>query len=774
MIYENNDSPTGLYLRKLRLVNYCNFEDQTFEFVKSDGTPYKFVCFFGPNGIGKCVSGDTYVIAKAMPWNSGMVKIRDLFPKDLTDDTWYNAADSGVFEVFSDGYFFPVKNIYYNGVQPAIRLKTRSGFSITGSKERHQVLSVKNGQIQFVKLSDLTPGDIVCIDRHQDTSHYTELSWSLSRLLGYLVSEGDFTGRRARFTNYDYEVLEDYCDCAEEYFGIRPEIKPRGYVDLGKNASATLLKIGLTAVKSGEKTVPASILKTDHRAVANFLRAYFEGDGGVEKDICAVTCCSKSELLIEQIQLLLLRLGVVAVRSKKNASYNDLPYTSWRLTIQGENVEKFAQAVGFVSTRKNKELASLLNLSRNPNRDLLPKELASKTIELFKTWVESQGLHFSRIEHKQTWNGLHCLQPNYLETVKEGVSRQKLLACSEKIQFCGVFNLYHQYFFDRVESLEECREELFDLCVDEKHRFWTNGFISHNSTLLEAVSMLTMNSTGREAYHVRESLKKYIRNPDYDPAFEHMKGMRYDKCYIAGRAAPKLPDMLIEGTYVLDGKDYVIQMNQDGYLRNDFAPLPPEGCEPEDAHQYLNSGPWGSDHLTYRQRIAHFITADNDLSMNKFQLHYSQMESYEQIISEIMRYKADCVVPSGITPLDNGYCTDFVITKRDHRIHFKRMSAGERKICKSFSDLLNLMRDLSCPEPGDIKMDGWPRLLLLDNVEMHVYYDRHITLIECLKRVFKKQQIFATTHSGVLIQRFLKEENDRENELWIDLEQRNG
>lgn len=294
------------------------------------------------------------------------------------------------------------------------------------------------------------------------------------------------------------------------------------------------------------------------------------------------------------------------------------------------------------------------------------------------------------------------------------------------------------------------------------------------STLLEAITMLTMNSTGRNNRHVQESLKKFVRNPDYDPAFEHMKGRSYANCYVSGMSDAELPDMLIEGTYVLNGKDYIVAMNQNGYTRNDFAPIPPVDTEPEDAAQYLNSGPWGDNHLTYRQRIAHFVTADSDLAMSKFQLHYSQMEHFEAIISEIMRYKADCIVPSGITPLDNRYCTDFVITKKEHKIHFKRMSAGERKICKSFSDLLNLMHDLSCPEPGDIKMEGWPRLLLLDNVEMHVYYDRHVTLVECLKRVFSQQQIFAATHSGVLIQRFLKGENDTKNELWVDLEKRNG
>ena len=70
-------------------------------------------------------------------------------------------------------------------------------------------------------------------------------------------------------------------------------------------------------------------------------------------------------------------------------------------------------------------------------------------------------------------------------------------------------------------------------------------------------------------------------------------------------------------------------------------------------------------------------------------------------------------------------------------------------------------------------MPGWPKILLMDNLVMHVYYDRHATMVDCLKRVFSEQQIFSTTHSGTLISRQLAKENDWENELWIDLEKVN-
>jgi len=358
-----------------------------------------------------------------------MCQISELFPDNLTEDTWYDAN----FDIYTGhGHKFkPVKKIYYNGEKPALALATSCGFSITGSSDRHQILAVREGEIQFIKLSDLKIGDYVHINR-TPLSGNVPISDSIARILGYLIAEGDCHLNRWRFTNYDQEILEDYQECIMDYFGVQSEIK-RDHIDVHKKQTDTLSLCGLTKEKSGEKSVPALILEADDRGIHNFLQAYFEGDGGVEYDIQAVTCCSKSHRLMKQIHLLLLRCGIVSVLSKKNQTYNGSPYLSWRITIQGENVQKYADKIGFISTRKNNELYSLLSsvVVRNPNKDILPKELAAPIIEEIKQHIDKNGLAFSRIQHKQTWNGLHCLQPSYMNAVKNGVSRDKISRCMD-------------------------------------------------------------------------------------------------------------------------------------------------------------------------------------------------------------------------------------------------------------------------------------------------------------------------------------------------------
>ncbi len=292
------------------------------------------------------------------------------------------------------------------------------------------------------------------------------------------------------------------------------------------------------------------------------------------------------------------------------------------------------------------------------------------------------------------------------------------------------------------------------------------------STLLEAILLLTMNRFGRGMDRIRRSLFKYVYNENYNPG-------------LSDAETKPGKNMFVEGVYQMGGKEYVIQLTENGWLRNDFSPVPTISDPTiEDMSEAAQLGPWGEDHLKHTQRICHYVTSDSDLSLNKFQLVTHHMQNFEDIMTEIMRWPAKCIAPPELegwtSQEDRTYCTDYTITKTKRRTgnqvitHFRRMSAGERKITKSFSDLLNMMYSLEYPEPGEPSMLHWPRLLLIDNIEMHAYFDRHVRLLNCMKRVFSHQQIFATTHSGVLIERAQRNGHDRQEELWFDLGEING
>ena len=67
------------------------------------------------------------------------------------------------------------------------------------------------------------------------------------------------------------------------------------------------------------------------------------------------------------------------------------------------------------------------------------------------------------------------------------------------------------------------------------------------------------------------------------------------------------------------------------------------------------------------------------------------------------------------------------------------MSDGEKKICA----LLKALCD-----PDYVYNTN---IILIDNIEMHIYFKRHAKMFDALKHIFSKYQIITTTHSGTLI-----------------------
>jgi hypothetical protein len=457
-------------------------------------------------------------------------------------------------------------------------------------------------------------------------------------------------------------------------------------------------------------------------------------------------------------------------------------------------VQKFAEKIGFISSRKRKELAQLLKNSNNPNYDVVPSSLLFGLHRMVQKHIEDTERTFSRSDYHNTSNGLHILQPNYLRAVKKGISKNKIDRCFETCGFTPdetLSWLSEDYLFDEIAEAKDGFDDLFDICVENEHAYWTNGFISHNSTILEAISLLNWNMTNRGYSLVdtreaaRNVLRQYVYDQDYQPAYERLKDYRYNSQtseQFEKKKEEKGLDMLVEGIFDLDGKEYAVQLTQDGYVRNDFAPVLNDlDATDEEISTEMRKGPWGEEHLKYRQRMIHHISSDNDLSMSKFQLHYPMAPKFDDIIELIMRFPTHCIVPKGLTEYDQGYCTDIVVDKvqkhrgdRKTRVHYKRFSAGERKICKSFSQILNLMYDLENPGYNEIALPGWPPILLMDNIEMHVYFDRHVTMVDRVKEVFQKQQVFVTTHSGILVPRYQRDGHDADSELYIDLEPVNG
>ena len=467
----------------------------------------KLVMLYGEEGGGKCVSGDTFIVEK----NKGQIKISELFSEfgELKVDTWYSLKIP--IEVCINGEYEKVESVYYNGKKKTTKITTSCGYNLEGSYDKHKVLSVCNGNVSWKKLKDLQEGDFVCMSRKSQFPLQSKISTNIASVLGYMIAEGYCGEKRSNmnFTNFDLSVMEDFVYNYKESFGKMPLQSPdrKTEASISVDIVKKLVSLGLERVLSVEKTIPHSILSGNYDVVATFLRSYFEGDGYVsEKN---VGCCSKSYNLMHEIQLLLLRFGIVSSVNRKvsKLSYTDKypnGYESWRLNIDGLNVLKYAEHVGFVSPKKKKSLNVLLkkmiNTKRNNNKDVIPKSLAEKIFTRLRSKINElpptgkRGKYFSRKDYQNWDSGLSAIRPSYLYSVTKGVSRSTIEMCSNSIATAAKEDvllmiedefswLKEDYFFDVVTKVETSKNKLYDINVTNEHAYWTNGFISHNSSL---------------------------------------------------------------------------------------------------------------------------------------------------------------------------------------------------------------------------------------------------------------------------------------------------
>lgn len=232
---------------------------------------------------------------------------------------------------------------------------------------------------------------------------------------------------------------------------------------------------------------------------------------------------------------------------------------------------------------------------------------------------------------------------------------------------------------------------------------------SGKSNLLNALNVLSMahrlSTKDNELY-----FRKMIYHEDYDPSY-----ISFEKSF---------HQMKIEGTFSTDDGEKKVVITDNGVETNE-----------------LEKFSWG---------VTYSIDADHPMNLQRFQIH----EELSHIFLDMAKlvYGFDCSLDQLCENFEKGdkekYYTDFIVNKIRHgeetKVHFRRMSDGERKIA-------TLLRELC--DPTYIKNID---IIIIDNVEMHIYFKRHIDLINKLISTFPEKQFIVTTHSGIIVENMPK------------------
>jgi len=392
-----------------------------------------------------------------------------------------------------------------SGKHNTLRLTTNKGYSLSGSYN-HPVLILnkdKTGKPTFVwkLLENIKEGDFVVIDRSSDTfwpkekielsKYYPKikkttklrilpkfLDENLAFILGSFVSEGSLTQNKIEFCNSDEKWInyllkiwqKTFPDSKLHKFKRKPSsYGKKEYIRLECHCRYTLeflRNIGLKCAKSAERQIPKLILQSPKEVVISFFKTYFEGDGSISysRKMIELSCCSKSEKLINEIQILMLRFGIDSF--KRFDKYKLI----WKLYLRGyRNILRFYKELGFISDYKNKKLEFVVyNYKKDSSLfDYVPfisDYVRSKTNSQFVT--------------KHNFDRYTNMKNNYQEISSILLSETR----TDYSQFFEYFLTYN-YLFDEVVKIEEVGvQKVYSLKVENNcHSFISNGFISHNT-----------------------------------------------------------------------------------------------------------------------------------------------------------------------------------------------------------------------------------------------------------------------------------------------------
>jgi ribonucleoside-diphosphate reductase alpha chain len=366
-----------------------------------------------------CIDGDTLISTEY-----GLMKIKDIA----------SSFSLGGLQIFSDesvlDFIYPeekqadiitmtkrtvclhkISKAFRTGIKPAYRLVTKSGYELIATPE-HKVMTTE-GWLEICNLkagyhkiliqpqrgsfnkNDKLPFDVQKEFKGDNGRKYVlnlPVRWSreLGQIIGWIVGDGwlrddEHCCVAMSFGSEDKENIGYFKRILNSYNGTPVEEYRRenGVYYLSYNSKYLVdffKKIGIMPWKKAEeKEVPHTLFTATEEAVIGLLQGLFSSDGTVRDNPKAnsswVALTSKSKKLLQQVQLLLLNLGIKSTifdRSRpprdglftyvtkdgtvKNYSSDGILY---ELGIFGESRQRFRENIGFINERKTEKLENI-------------------------------------------------------------------------------------------------------------------------------------------------------------------------------------------------------------------------------------------------------------------------------------------------------------------------------------------------------------------------------------------------------------------------------
>jgi len=473
-----------------------------------------------------CITGQSRIIT-----NLGLEKIENLSKqKNLKVLSWNNI------ERLAPKWFD-------SGIHSTIKIITYRGYSLQGSVN-HPVLTWapnKSGKptLAWKMLGRIKEGEFVAINRSQKMfpanpnlkKYYpvkirsrvqkhklpTKMTPELAFLLGSWVAEGSVSSKHINFINSENQYLnrfreafkKTFPDCRLHEFKRKPQgYSKKSYYSLEVHSTYViefLQNLGLKPATAKFKTVPEIVYFSDKDSVSSYVQGYAEGDGSVYiSGAPEISFISKSEKLLHELQLLLLRFGIESsVRYQPSKDIH-------KLLFRGRsNFDSFDNQIGFVSKTKVQKLKDIRKMNTND-------WTMSKTdyIPYISNYIRNSKKYKGHINWLKTHNF-----DRYPKLKKIQKKLFGILDNEDKKTFEELID--NNFLFDNITEVKDGgKQRVYSIGVDSQdHSYVSNGFISHNTEArLASISDSMLQDIEKDTVDFIDNFDATLKEPVYLPA----------------------------------------------------------------------------------------------------------------------------------------------------------------------------------------------------------------------------------------------------------------
>ena len=352
--------------------------------------------------------------------------------------------------------------------EPINKLLNKYSYKELGvAKERlrwwknHNIIQIK----EFLKMNETFKYDDLKIlkIKSKNTSSIPVLfniSKEFLEFCGLWLGDGsydNYNGNSVIISNVDEECIGVFKDISG-YLGSNYSAMNDGGVSL-RIHSSIFYKFMKYVLKldgySNTKKIPDFIFSLSNEQIKHFIRGYFSADGCMKKN--EVSCSSQSYELLEDLQSMFLRLGIVSRISdfeRKDKCIN--------MSISSiANIELFKD-IGFLQFRKNEKLNAYKSNIWHTNSDVIP--LTNEALERLN------GISKVRIQHNYM-KGLQHLGRNYMQIIAPTGSEFNDIS-------------HNDILWDKVKKVNKINSEeieVFDLSIPGYEKFLCNNIFVHNT-----------------------------------------------------------------------------------------------------------------------------------------------------------------------------------------------------------------------------------------------------------------------------------------------------